>query len=444
MKAEISRRRVRSWGRIDDVGHRVGVPADATEAATLLGQPESSWLPFGLGRSYGDVCLNEGGGLIDARGLDRPIAFDAETGLLEVEGGVSLAEILSRVGRSGPGWFLPVSPGTKFVTVGGAIANDVHGKNHHRSGCFGNHVVSLRLLRSDGAVRTCSPTENADLFAATIGGLGLTGLIVSAVLRMMRVPSRWIEVEDIRFDDLAAFERLSASSASDWEYTVAWIDCFATGARSGRGIFTRARHAERDGPPPAASLRPRVSLRLDLPAFVLNRATVGIFNQLYWRKSPRKPERRTTSYEPVFYPLDAIGDWNRLYGSRGFYQFQCVVPAAAARDAIPLLLSTIGRSGQGSFLSVLKTFGSIRSPGLLSFPMPGTTLALDFPNRGPATRELLGRLHAITSAAGGRLYPAKDRLMSPSRFRDGYPRFAEFATHVDPRFSSSFWRRVGG
>ena len=401
-------------------------------------------LPYGNGRSYGDSCLNGGGGLIDARGLDRLLDFDPETGVLEAEAGVSLATILQHLTqRAEPErtWFLPVSPGTKFVTLGGAIANDVHGKNHATAGCFGNHVLSLRLQRSDGSVLTCSPRENTALFNATVGGLGLTGMIFSAVVQLRRVPSLWLEVEDLRFDDLSSFDRLSAESA-EWDYTVAWTDCLQRGPTLGRGIFTRARHTRRAGAPPGPVGRPRYRIPVDLPGWVLNGLSLAAFNAMYWRRAPRVPARRVRSYEPVFYPLDVIGDWNRIYGRRGFHQYQCVVPAAVAGEAVAALLRTIAEARQGSFLAVLKKLGSVVSPGMLSFPMPGTTLALDFSNRGPTTYDLLNRLDQITTDAGGRVYPAKDGRVSARDFQRGYPQWQEFARHVDPRFSSDFWRRV--
>jgi FAD/FMN-containing dehydrogenase len=432
-----------AWGRVDHPRQHILRPAFAADAAAALPRLRSA-LPYGMGRSYGDSCLNDGGALMDMRALDRFIAFDAETGVLEVEAGVTLAAILghlTRVAASGHCWFLPVSPGTKFVTIGGAIANDVHGKNHHSAGCFGNHVLSFRLLRSDGTIRDCSPAQEPALFAATIGGLGLTGAILSAKLQMKRVPSLWLEMEDIRFADLAAFDRLSAESI-DWDYTVAWTDCLAHGAALGRGVFTRARHAARAGPPPVPVLQPRRSVPMDMPGFALNSASVAAFNALYWRRAPWIPARRVESYEKAFYPLDAIGHWNRIYGPRGFHQYQCVVPAAAAADAVPALLRAIAEARQGSFLAVLKTLGSVASPGLMSFPMAGTTLALDFPNRGAPTYALLNRLDAITASAGGRIYPAKDGRVSARDFQNGYPQWRDFRRHVDPHFSSSFWRRV--
>lgn len=425
---------------------------DAKEKIVAI-QGNDLWLPRGRGRSYGDSGLNADGVLIDTDGLDRYLAFDRGTGVLECEAGVTLADILQLLDAhaAAPGghplWFLPVTPGTKFVTVGGAIANDVHGKNHHRAGCFGNHVLSLTLLRSSGEVLTCSPQENAGLFAATIAGLGLTGLILTARLALMQVPGLWVEAEDERYDDLDAFHRLADEARADWEYDVAWIDCMAKGRKLGRGVFTRSRHVPlaADVPPPKSrpAWGPRLTMPLELPELAMNRFTIGSFNTLLWNKAPAKPTRRIVHYDPVFYPLDAIDRWNKLYGRRGFYQYQCAIPTANAQPAVRALLQAIAASGEGSFLAVLKTFGDKPSPGMLSFPLPGATLALDFPNRGNRTLALLDRLDAITHEAGGRIYPAKDGRVTAAAFRRGYPRWREFAQHIDPQCSSSFWRRVG-
>lgn len=436
----------RSWGRPDPGVHLVFRPRTAREArAALAGQAGASILAYGNGRSYGDVGLNPGGRLIDCRGLDRFIDFDPASGILACEAGVLLADILAVVGRpepDGSAWLLPVSPGTRFVTIGGAIANDVHGKNHHRAGCFGRHVLDFELARGDGSVVSCSPETQPGLFAATIGGLGLTGVILSARLQLRRVAGSAVEAEDIRFANLADFFPLAAASDDEWEYTAAWIDCLATGAALGRGIFSRARHRPGAGAPPPA-LTPRLGVPFAPPLSPLNRLTLRTFNEAYFRWLGGRDRRRVGSYERVLYPLDGIGGWNRLYGRAGFFQFQCVVPGAAAYDAIAELLARIAASGQGSMLAVLKTFGDLPSPGLLSFPMIGVTLALDFPDKGAATRRLLGELESVVAAAGGRLYPAKDAAMSAETFHRGYPRIGEFMRHVDPAMSSGFARRVG-
>lgn len=445
---------VLAWGRAHRFAHRVIAPAfrdAAVRAVPSLGAG-IQWLPRGQGRSYGDSGLNADGVLVDANALDRFLAFDRTTGVLECEAGVTLADILQLLeahaaapGRD-PRWFLPVTPGTKFVTVGGAIANDVHGKNHHRAGCFGNHLLSLTLLRSSGEVLRCAPDENPALFAATIGGLGLTGLVLTARLQLMEVPGLWVEAEDQRYGDLDGFYALADAARADWEYDVAWLDCMAGGPRLGRGVFTRARHvalpAGSAPPKSRPAWEPRLTMPMELPELALNRLTIGSFNSLLWHKAPAIPKRRTVHYDPVFYPLDAIDRWNKLYGRRGFYQYQCAIPTANAQPAIRELLRAIAASGEGSFLAVLKTFGERPSPGMLSFPLPGATLALDFPNRGPRTLALLDRLDAITRAAAGRIYPAKDGRVSAADFQHGFPRWREFAAQVDPGCSSSFWRRV--
>ena len=436
-----------AWGRAHRFTHDVLQPRDADEALAALRSAARPVLPYGQGRSYGDSCLNDRGILLDTGHLDRFIGFDPAAGLLQAQAGVTLAEVLAYVCRPDPdgsAWFPAVTPGTRRVSLGGAVANDVHGKNHHRFGCFGSHVPAFTLLRRDGRVRRCSQRDEPELFAATIGGLGLTGLILDVTMQLRRVPGLMLVAEDIQFGGLDEFYALAAESEAGWEYTVAWIDCLASGGALGRGIYSRANHVA--GPVgPVAPLATSCSLPVSPPVSPLNRLSLRLFNNLYWRKLGwRRQVRRVMPYAGSLYPLDAIGGWNRLYGPRGFYQYQCVLPPATARDGIAELLAAIARSGQGSFLAVLKTLGERRSPGLLSFPMPGTTLALDFPNRGPSTLDLLDRLDAITLAAGGRLYPAKDGRMSAAAFAAGYPSLERFRRSVDPGFSSSFWRRMTG
>lgn len=396
---------------------------------------DGSLLAYGNGRSYGDVCLNAGGTLLHARGLRRFIAFDAESGRLVCEAGVLLSEILDIfVPR---GWLLPVTPGTRFITVGGAIANDVHGKNHHRAGTFGRFVHRFELLRSDGSRRICSPTGNADWFAATVGGLGLTGLITWAEIGLRRIAGPGVRVESRRFHGLDEFFDLNAEAEQRHEYTVAWIDCLA---RTPRGILMGGDHAEA-GEAVADPPKQPLGVPLTPPFSLINGASLRAFNWAYFHRP--LADTAVLHYVPYFYPLDGIGHWNRLYGSKGFYQYQCVLPSAA-REALAELLSAIAASGQGSFLAVLKTFGEIASPGLLSFPMPGITLALDFSNGGAASLALFARLDAIVAAAGGRLYPAKDARTSGDFFRRSTPHILEFTHFIDPRFSSDFWRRMVG
>ena len=402
------------------------------DRAAALPACEGSLLAYGNGRSYGDVGLNSSGTLLHTRGLDRFIAFDAASGVLCCEAGVLLSEILDVfVPR---GWFLPVTPGTRFVTVGGAIANDVHSKNHHGAGTFGCHVRRFELLRSDGARLICSPDENPAYFAATIGGLGLTGLITWVETSLKPIPGVAIAVENTRFSGLDEFFALNADAEARHEYTVAWIDCLS--ARP-RGIFMAGDHAVAEGFP----LKPGKPLSFPLtpPVSLINGLSLRAFNLGYYHRP--LPARGLISYSPFFYPLDGVLHWNRLYGRRGFFQYQFVLPLAA-RTALDDIMRSIAASGQGSFLAVLKTFGDLPSPGLLSFPMAGVTVALDFPNRGAPTLALFERLDAIVFAAGGHLYAAKDARMKGEFFRQSYPRLGEFLPLIDPKFSSDFARRV--
>lgn len=426
------------WGRYPRAQHRhVAVHDRLGDLPRFSG----SALPHGNGRSYGDSCQNPGGTLLQTRGLDRFIAFDAATGRLLCEAGVTLEEIVALVLPQG--WFLPVTPGTSQVTVGGALANDVHGKNHHHHGSFGRHVLSFELLRSDGSRRVCRAEDDADgWFAATVGGLGLTGLLTWVELQLRRVPGSSLEVENIRFAGLDEFFALSEASAADYEYSVAWIDCLASGRQLGRGHFTRANHAaQRVGERPSAPHR-RLGMPFTPAISLVNRLTLRPFNAMYyWRQLARR-KRSVAHLMPFFHPLDSIGHWNRMYGPSGFLQYQCVLPPADAADGVTALLREIARSGQGSFLAVLKQFGTLPSPGLLSFARPGTTLALDFPNTGASVFTLLDRLDRIVDEAGGALYPAKDARMSAASFQRAFPRWQQMSTYLDPRFSSGFWRRV--
>ena len=427
-----------SWGRYPRVEQRI-LPLHDRRA--WLPEFDGLALPHGNGRSYGDSCLLPEGTLLHSRGLDRFISFDPASGVLHCESGVTLDQIIELVLPQG--WFLPVTPGTRHVTVGGAIANDVHGKNHHRTGAFAHHVRSFGLLRSDGSRKLCTPDADAEgWFAATVGGLGLTGVITEVELQLRRVPGPWLESENIRFGSLGEFFALSRESAATHEYSVAWIDCLATGSKRGRGHFTRADHA-----PLSAGKRPAVPRRglampFTPPFSVVNRFTLRPFNSLYYWRQPARRKRSASHLLPFFYPLDGIRDWNRMYGPRGFLQYQCVVPPADAEAGIAALLGEIAASGSGSFLAVLKVFGDKASRGMLSFARPGTTLALDFPNDGEPLLKLLQRLDRIVDETGGAVYPAKDARMSAMSFQRAYPHWKEFTTFIDPRFSSGFWRRV--
>ncbi len=424
-----------SWGRISRVRHRHHFNLYSRYGDLPIIVNNDSLIAYGNGRSYGDVCLNPGGSLLSTRGLDRFMSFDRSSGELTAEAGVLIAEVLDLVTPAG--WFLPVTPGTRFVTLGGAVANDVHGKNHHKVGSFGHHVLAFELLRSDGSRLVCGPDENAELFAATIGGLGLTGLITWVKLRLMPIANPFMITQTMRFRDLDGFWALNASVEADWPYTVAWIDCTS---RGGRGLLIAGDHAPARSDLPAWRERRR-GVPIDPPVSLVNTLSLKAFNTLYYHR-PRPDGKVLTHYVPYFYPLDAVRNWNRIYGAKGFYQYQCVLPPDAARDGVASLLREIAASGSGSFLAVLKTFGGLPSRGLLSFARPGATLALDFPNLGDRSERLFDRLDAIVREANGALYPAKDARMPPDMFQSGYPAWERFTDFIDPAFSSGFWRRV--
>ncbi|WP_242395100.1 FAD-binding oxidoreductase [Anaeromyxobacter oryzisoli] len=425
-----------SWGRFPRTTARI-VPLHWRTDAPFAGA--GPFLPHGLGRSYGDECLNDGGVLIRTRSLDRFIALDEDRALLTCEAGVTLSEILKLVEPLGFG--LPVVPGTKLVTVGGAIANDVHGKNHHRAGTFGAHVEELELLRSTGERIVCSRASHAPLFAATVGGLGLTGVIVSATIRLRRQPSPRVDAETLAIRDLREFFDLSLESDARFEYTVAWIDCLARGRHLGRGILHRGNPAQEIPPPPRSSRR--LAVPFELPVSPLNGFTVRAFNAAYYLRHRLSGGTRRVPRDPFFFPLDGVDRWNRIYGRAGFFQFQCQLPPGAAEPGLREILSTVAAAGEGSFLAVLKNFGEATSPGLLSFPREGSTVALDFPNRGSRTLRLFERLHAAVREHGGRIYPAKDALMPADQFQTQHRReLPAFRAQLDPAFSSSLWRRV--
>jgi L-gulonolactone oxidase len=424
-----------SWGRVVRGACRVARPRHRDELPSLVQRGhEGGLLAAGLSRSYGDSGLNPGGSVIAMDQLDRVLAFDTETGIIRADAGLSLGDLI-RIAVP-HGWFPPVLPGTRFVTLGGAVANDVHGKNHHRAGTFGHHVRRLRLRRTDGTLAELGPDDPSGLFAATLGGLGLTGVIEQVELQLKPAGTNLL-AEDVPFEHLSDYFRLASESVATHEYTVAWIDCTNS---DGRGIFSRANHAST--PERRLKRSPGRSFPLEAPSFALNPMTLRAFNGAYFHAKRLRAGRRQTHYAPFFFPLDAIQNWNRLYGRRGMYQYQCLVPPHAAADAVSEMLAQIAKSGSGSFLAVLKNFGEMASPGLLSFPAPGTTLALDFQNRGTDTLALMERLDAVVAEAGGRLYPAKDGRIGASLFAAGYPNLHTFAAHVDPGMTSAFWRRI--
>ncbi len=428
-----------SWGRYPKLGGDLR-PLTWTTDFPLREMPQGKMLAVGAGRSYGDSCLLEGGTLLHARGMDRMLHFDPATGILRCEAGVTLAEILDFAVPLG--FFLPVTPGTKYVTVGGAIANDIHGKNHHLAGTFGSHVLRFELVRSDGSRIFCSNRENRDWFSMTIGGLGLTGLITWAEVRLRPIVSRKINYRGDKFVGFREFVELSRS-AQNVEYTVAWIDCASTGKNFARGIFMQGTHSETPEPL-TRSKEPKLIFPIDLPEFALNKYSVGLFNFAYYNKQTKKTVTSLVDYEPFFYPLDSVLKWNKLYGKSGLLQFQCVLPWDEDNGGITQIMKAITASGLASFLAVIKVFGDVPSPGFLSFPSPGITLALDFPIRNEVSFDLLDRLANITLDHGGRMYPAKDARMTAAQYQAFYPQWEKFAAYVDPAFNSAFWQRVTG
>lgn len=427
-------RKVSSWGRLNAFPHDVVSLGDPGRIAGVLAAHRPG-VARGMGRSYGDVCLNPNGVLWNATGLDHFIQFDQSTGRLVCEAGVLLRDIQRlAVPR---GWILPVTPGTQIVTVGGAIANDVHGKNHHVQGSFGDHVRRLKLMRTDGEIVECGPKLRPDWFAATVGGLGLTGVIMEAEILLRRVVGPWLDTETVPYANLAEFFQLADESEAQWEHTVSWIDCMST---KGRGLFMRGNPICVDEHPPTEGRK--LTMPLVPPVSLVNRLSLRPFNVAYFHIKKWTAGKAITHYEPFFYPLDNLLEWNRMYGPKGFFQYQSVVPRTAGKDAVQAMLIEIARSGNGSFLAVLKTFGNRQAPGMLSFPQPGVTLALDFPNAGERTLKLFERLDAIVREAGGRIYPAKDARMPRDLFEAGYPRLNEFLQYRDPGISSALSRRL--
>lgn len=408
------------------------------ESNSNFPQANASVLPYGLGRSYGNSCQNSEGWVVSSKQHNYFIHFDVETGLLQCEAGVSLADILAVCLPKG--WILPVTPGTKFVTVAGAIANDVHGKNHESAGSFACHVLGFELLRSDGSRLWCSPDKHAEWFFATIGGLGLTGFISQVSLQLKPVTSAYVDSETIKYQHLDDFFSL-AEESQQFEYTAAWLDCLASGRQLGRGHFIRGNHAQ-DNQLLTHAEKKTMSVPVTPPISLINRLSLKAFNSLYYQRQQLRLKTAKVAYDPFFYPLDAIHQWNRIYGRKGFLQYQCVIPPATAKEGIREILEKISRSKQGSFLVVLKMMGAKQSGGLLSFPQQGATLALDFPNRGQKTLALLDDLDSTLLAAGGRLYIAKDARMRAETFRQCYPQWQQLEALRDPAIQSDFWRQV--
>jgi len=440
------------WGRYPRLSAEVARPERRSEViAALADRDGKPLLAHGLGRSYGDVALIEGGRVVLTRRLDKMLGFDPATGWVRAEAGVSIKDLIDTFLPRG--FFPPVVPGTQHVTIGGAIANDIHGKNHHVDGTFCDHVRRLELLTASGEIVTCDAETEPDLFWATVGGLGLTGIILAADLKLAPVETDLVEMESIRVDDLDHFFAVSADSAA-FTHTVSWLDSVAKGATMGRGIFMRGRHAPAgvDGGDGVlgkvvGGLSPLLGVPVDLPDWLMNRATMRLFNEAYFRKHPRGQRDVVTGYQPFFFPLDFVRDWNRGYGPRGMLQYQLVVPPDPENRVMREVLRQVTDSGMPSFLTVIKEFGDRDHPWL-SFPRAGCLLALDFPNFGPSLLHLLDRLDALVADAGGRIYLGKDARLSRDTFRRMYPEWTEWKAvrdAWDPNhvFQSALGRRLG-
>ncbi len=436
------------WGGTAPTAGRAVAGSVDDVAAVLAAAGPRGLIARGLGRSYGDAAQNGGGDVLLPLDPATDLAPDGST--VRASAGTSLHDLMRFLIPRG--LFVPVTPGTRYVTLGGAVAADVHGKNHHRVGSIGSHVESIELVGGDGVTRTLGPQADPELFWATVGGMGLTGVITSVTLRLQRVESGWMSVRTERLGDLAAVMRRMREADREATYSVAWIDTLATGSRLGRSVLTTGEHAREADLTPAAGRRrwvlpgdPRIVAPPVAPSWLISRPTVRAFNEMWFRKAPRDRADELQTIAAFFHPLDGVAGWNKLYGRRGFVQYQFVVPDRS-EAVMPEILELIARAGHPSFLAVLKRFGP-GNDGLLSFPVEGWTLALDMPT-SPGLRRLFAELDRRVSEAGGRIYLAKDSRMGPEELRAMYPRLDDFRrvrNRVDPDgvLQSDLSRRLG-
>jgi decaprenylphospho-beta-D-ribofuranose 2-oxidase len=443
-------RTLRGWGRTQPVVSRVVTPANEDDVAVLLAEATGPVIARGLGRSYGDAAQAAGGTVIDGRGLGGVGAIDPATGDVTVGAGTSIEAILDAAIPQG--WFVPVSPGTRQVTIGGAIAADVHGKNHHRDGAFCEHVSSLRLVAPTGA-RTVGPDVEPDVFWATAGGMGLTGVVTAATVRLLGIETDRVAVDTDRCRDLDECMAAMTTGDQDHRYSVAWVDCMATGAHLGRAVLTRGDHATRDELAPGARDEPlrapapsRLRVPVPAPGGLLNRLSIRAFNEAWFRRAPAHRRGELVSIAAFFHPLDFVTDWNLLYGPRGVVQYQLAVPDAA-HETVRQAIERLSASGVPSFLGVLKRFGP-KDLGPLSFPIAGWTLALDVPVGPPQLPRVLDELDELVAGAGGRVYLAKDARLDPRLLAVMYPRLGELEAvraRLDPDgvLGSDLARRLG-
>lgn len=447
---KLPERELAGWGRFPSARTRVARP-EQVRALDALIRGEPGIIARGLGRSYGDAAVGTRTTVLTER-LNRFLDFDPATGVVRCEAGVSIEDLLLHLLPRG--YFPPVTPGTKYVSLGGALACDVHGKSHHKDGSFSHHVLDFTLLTARGEILTCSREAHPDLFWATMGGMGLTGMITEVRFQMRPVESGFVTVDYDRAPDLDRALELFDTTDQDYTHSVAWIDCLSRGRTLGRSVLMRGNWTPREALPPALRSRAlapdrrrRVSVPFDAPRLLLNPWSMRVFNSLFYH---RHASRRgmLVPYEPFFYPLDRVRHWNRLYGTRGFLQYQCVLPAAGARDGLRRMLELLAREGHASFLAVLKRFGATDPHQLLSFPRPGYTLAVDLPRDGGRQDALLADLDDVVLKAGGRVYLAKDGRLGAEAFRAMYPEWRAWSAirdQADPdhRFASTLSTRLG-
>ena len=431
------------WGGYPKIDAHLITPKRVDE---ILGELNGAGVMRGQGRSYGDAAILSNGVVVQTEHLARLLHFDEERGVLTAEAGMTLADILRLVVPRG--WFPAVVPGTKFVSLGGSVAADIHGKNHHRDGPFSDHVKQLKLLLADGRYESCSPSQNSELFWATVGGMGLTGIIAEVQIQLVRIDNSHLIVRHHQSRDLdQSIEFLDRNDLDD-QYTVLWLDCLAGKGRLGRGILITGHHARTDELPKKLPTNRERSFQLNsyAPAWLLNPMTVGTFNEVYYRWQGSRKRPFVCHYDKFLFPLDVIGNWNRMYGRRGFVQYQCVFPLEQSRMGLQAVLGEASRSRRSSFLGVLKRFGP-EGNGLLSFPREGYTLTLDFPVSDQELFPFLDHLDEIVLQHSGRVYLAKDARMSAQAFRRMYPRldqWLEIKSRVDPnnRFDSDLAQRL--
>ncbi|MFT4544763.1 MAG: decaprenylphospho-beta-D-ribofuranose 2-oxidase [Bacteroidia bacterium] len=441
----MSKTNISGWGNFPKIKAEVKRPISAEQIKSLQKELET-YIPRGAGRSYGDSSLSAS--ILESSNLNNTLSFDSESGIFTCQSGKMLSVILDEIVPKG--YFLPVTPGTKFITIGGAIAADIHGKNHHVDGCFSQHVIWLKLLLADGSIKTCNREENTDLFWATCGGMGLTGFILEASFQLKPIETSKIVNRTIKCDNLD--EVISnLIEHENYMYSVAWIDCGTSGKNLGRSLLYLGEHASKaqvadNDLSGYKTPNPIVGLPFNLPNWTLNKWTVKAFNALYYGKVRAKDSTAIVGFEPYFYPLDIANNWNRLYGSNGFAQYQFVIPMEGAKEGMHQIIEEIVKSGESSFLAVLKLFGE-QNEGWLSFPKRGLQLALDFPINKKSLA-LMDRLDDMIMDMDGRSYLAKDSRMKKAFFEASYPKlnqFKELLSEVNPnsKFRSLQSDRLG-